>query len=401
MIRGRPVKIDFSQHQEIEVKESEHKKPEAATNTIIMVTITDTRIPVTVEHLYQAFAQFGEVLKIVTFNRNNSFQALIQFRDLNVALRARSELDGKELFANGFCPMRIQYSTMTELQVKGNTERARDFTQSSGNFVQLPAPFGNSSSSSYQSSYSASNPFGLAPSSPFGGPAAFPSSAPSMANPFGSSASSFPPMLDDGSTPVLLVSGLNPDVCTPQDIQILFGVYGDVMRVKILYNKQDTALVQFATSQQARTALENLNHIEMFGKDLTLKPSKYREVELPRDGGPRGVDNKVLTMDFSDMPVHRFKIPNSKNERHICSPNPTIHLSNLSESVTEEQLNELFSQYGLIQGIQFFKNDRKMALVGYRTTAEAVTALIRLHNYRLNDKHMRISFSSKKLEQLQ
>jgi hypothetical protein len=31
------------------------------------------------------------------------------------------------------------------------------------------------------------------------------------------------------------------------------GAYGDVMRVKILFNKQDTALIQFADAQHAQT----------------------------------------------------------------------------------------------------------------------------------------------------
>jgi len=34
-------------------------------------------------------------------------------------------------------------------------------------------------------------------------------------------------------------------------INILLGVYGDVHRVKILFNKKDSALIQFATPQQA------------------------------------------------------------------------------------------------------------------------------------------------------
>jgi polypyrimidine tract-binding protein 3 len=51
-------------------------------------------------------------------------------------------------------------------------------------------------------------------------------------------------------TPVVLVSNLNADVVTPADLQVLFGVYGDVHRVKILFNKKDTALVQFANSAQ-------------------------------------------------------------------------------------------------------------------------------------------------------
>lgn len=32
---------------------------------------------------------------------------------------------------------------------------------------------------------------------------------------------------------------------------LLLGVYGDVHRVKILFNKKDSALIQFATPQQA------------------------------------------------------------------------------------------------------------------------------------------------------
>lgn len=36
------------------------------------------------------------------------------------------------------------------------------------------------------------------------------------------------------------------------DIFILKGVYGDVVRVKILFNKKDTALVQFVDGVQAQ-----------------------------------------------------------------------------------------------------------------------------------------------------
>ena len=38
---------------------------------------------------------------------------------------------------------------------------------------------------------------------------------------------------------------------------VLLGCYGDVLRVKILYNKKDSALIQFAESFQAQTGLYN------------------------------------------------------------------------------------------------------------------------------------------------
>ena len=66
-------------------------------------------------------------------------QALVQFRDLAVAVRARTELDGKDLFANGFCNMRIGYSSLQQLDVKSNSERARDFSVQGG---AITAPSG-------------------------------------------------------------------------------------------------------------------------------------------------------------------------------------------------------------------------------------------------------------------
>jgi polypyrimidine tract-binding protein 1 len=46
------------------------------------------------------------------------------------------------------------------------------------------------------------------------------------------------PGLAGAGNSVLLVSNLNPEIVTPQSLFILFGVYGDVQRVKILFNKE-------------------------------------------------------------------------------------------------------------------------------------------------------------------
>lgn len=49
---------------------------------------------------------------------------------------------------------------------------------------------------------------------------------------------------------VLIISNLDPKFVTPEALFVLFGVYGDVLRVKILFGKPDTALVQLSTEQQ-------------------------------------------------------------------------------------------------------------------------------------------------------
>lgn len=192
------------------------------------------------------------------------------------------------------------------------------------------------------------------------------------------------------TTPVLLISNLNEDLVTPEALFTLFGVYGDVLRVKILFNKKDSALINFANAQQAATALGNLDRCKLWNKQIRVFPSKHVTVQMPKDGQP----DSGLTKDFSNSPLHRFKKPGSKNFNNIFPPSQTLHLSNIPPNVQEQELRDLFSIYGQVRGFKFFQKDRKMALVQMDTVEEAITALIATHNYQLADNmHLRCTFS--------
>ena len=71
--------------------------------------------------------------------------------------------------------------------------------------------------------------------------------------------------------------------------------------MKILFNKKDSALIQFATPQQAAVgksnlflsnlqtfpfglAHQNLDHVTMFGKPIRVSFSKHQFVQMPKDG---------------------------------------------------------------------------------------------------------------------
>jgi len=85
----------------------------------------------------------------------------------------------------------------------------------------------------------------------------------------------------------------------------------------------------------------------------------------------------------------------------VNSPSQVLHVSNLADGVTESQLRELFgADQGTAPTVQFFKNDRKMAYVRMETPHDAVLALIKLHNYKLTDRYMRVSFSTKQPTQV-
>lgn len=59
------------------------------------------------------------------------------------------------------------------------------------------------------------------------------------------------------------------------------GVYGDVQRVKIMFNKKDNALVQYTDGIQAntgetqRTIPHNLNNPKYLHKEFVENPEKY------------------------------------------------------------------------------------------------------------------------------
>jgi len=171
----------------------------------------------------------------------------------------------------------------------------------------------------------------------------------------------------------------------------LFGVYGDVQRVKILFNKKDTALIQMAEPQQASLAINHLDKTKLWGKIIRVMHSKHTNVQLPKDGQP----DAGLTKDYANSGLHRFKKPGSKNYQNIYPPSATLHLSNIPSGVEEEDLKKAFQNINVtVQAFKFFPKDRKMALVQLGTVDDAIASLVQLHNYQLSEtSHLRVSFS--------
>ncbi|CAI2737480.1 unnamed protein product [Dicrocoelium dendriticum] len=197
------------------------------------------------------------------------------------------------------------------------------------------------------------------------------------------------PPNNNGGT-VLIVSNLNEERVYPDALFTLFGVYGDVTRVKIMFNKKDTALVQFADSLQALTALQNLSGQRLWGKFMKIAVSRHSVVQLPREDSDNG-----LTKDYSTSLLHRFRKPNSKNYMNIYPPSHILHLSNIPPTITEDDVRLLFATKGFnVTGFRFMQKDKKMALVQLDSVDTAIQALIELHNSQLTENsHLRISFS--------
>ena len=93
-------------------------------NSILIVTVLNTRVAVTLDHIHQIFKPCGEVLKIITFHKNGVFKALVQLASVDAAVNARVTLEGKDIF-QGCCHLRIGFSSLHELHVKTPGNNAR------------------------------------------------------------------------------------------------------------------------------------------------------------------------------------------------------------------------------------------------------------------------------------
>jgi len=233
-------------------------------------------------------------------------------------------MNGKFLY-EGCGLLKIQDSNIKELTVEYNNERSWDFTR------QLPPGPANKQ----QGFFTSTTPFQAQASSAMFHPGSHDSGAGMPA----------------GTSPVVLVGNLNEQKVNPDTLFALFSCYGDVTKVKILFNKRDNALIQFATPQHAVTALRMLSGTVLFGKALTVSASNKPSLKMPQPGAE---DNSAaFNKDFSNSEYHRFRVAGSKNYQNICPPSPVLHISNIP-TPDEGKLRELFGQYGRVAGFKFF-----------------------------------------------
>ncbi|XP_046479344.1 polypyrimidine tract-binding protein 2 isoform X3 [Neodiprion pinetum] len=440
-LRGRAVYVQFSNHRELKTDQthsnananaqaalqaaqgqgaqSQGGETQGGPNTVLRVIIEHMIYPISLDILYQIFTRFGKVLKIVTFTKNSSFQALIQYPDMVAAQTAKFSLDGQNIY-NSCCTLRIDYSKMQSLNVKYNNDKSRDYTNPT-----LPTGDANLDAASLalggellpqlllgaagtQPRARLPDVFAGAPSvlaspfaamhglaSPLTGPYNGVAAAGGLAGlgGFTLGAGGLGVRVPGSPQPssVLLVSNLNEEMVTPDALFTLFGVYGDVQRVKILYNKKDSALIQLAEPHQAHLAMTHMDKLRVFGKQIRVMLSKHQAVQLPKEGQP----DAGLTKDYTNSPLHRFKKPGSKNYQNIYPPSSTLHLSNIPATVSEEEIKDAFTKNGFtVKAFKFFPKDRKMALIQMGSMDDAVVALIKMHNFQLSESnHLRVSFS--------
>lgn len=130
-VRGKTVYIQYSNRHEI----VNNKSPGDVPGNVLLVTIEGVEAgDVSIDVIHLVFSAFGFVHKIATFEKAAGFQALIQFSDAETASAARNALNERSIpryllpeHVNS-CHLRISYSAHTDLNIKFQSHRSRDYT---------------------------------------------------------------------------------------------------------------------------------------------------------------------------------------------------------------------------------------------------------------------------------
>ncbi|TRY82666.1 hypothetical protein DNTS_032599 [Danionella cerebrum] len=189
------------------------------------------------------------------------------------------------------------------------------------------------------------------------------------------------------SSPVAMVTGLNPLRMNCTRLFNLFCLYGNVEKIKFMRSVPGTALVEMGDEYAVDRAVTHLNSIQVFGKQLTVCVSKQHSVV------PSQVfqleDGSNSFRDFSLTRNNRFSCAGQASKNIIQPPSCVLHYYNAPASITDTHLHELCSEHkvpGFVKHRQFDTKPGASAssgLLEFESKAEAVETLTVLNHQQI------------------
>eukprot|EP00796_Vickermania_ingenoplastis_P013330 gene13330-9163_t len=179
------------------------------------------------------------------------------------------------------------------------------------------------------------------------------------------------------------------------DLWVLLEVYGNVTSLKRQYKDKTNVVAQFQNSLDAKSAVTYLQGCPFReGRTLSLKLfSGYveRGGRVEWNAGP-ATDPSTQAVLFTIGFHHRTKPSATFNRLGRIRPDKNIFVSNLIESITDEEVKTLFEAANTWI-VDFYRKNASVAIVSFREVAEAVDALIAVHAKKVQDRYLRITFS--------
>eukprot|EP01069_Polyplicarium_translucidae_P006914 Polyplicarium_translucidae@DN3040_c0_g1_i4.p1 len=393
VLKGSTVAVSFSKRGAVTTLEEKQE-----VFRVVLASVTNILYPVDIELLGFLFSRVGYVEKIVTFSKTPTmYQALVQFRQPEEARRAMTELHNRNIY-NGCNTLQIHPSRLPELVVKENSPKAWDYTIRQGGATpsQPTAILATPAAAGAQQTPPGASPFPTPAATP-NGQACF---SPAASNPPSTNAikraayEKLPRELREANlelinplqTAVLIVYKLNTTEVTVTKLFNLFSMYGTVLRIKILRDRTDTALIQYSEPLYASVALHLLQGCSILHSNcgVQIHFSKHSEVKGAKQFTPRD---------------QRYSVEDSeKYLRGATRPTATLFVANVPETMSESELKDLFAGSGDVAKVQFKLPTKetvrkKMAYIEMAREADAIASVCNLHNSVQGNAPLKLAFT--------
>ncbi|CAI4228641.1 unnamed protein product [Auanema sp. JU1783] len=380
-VAGQPAQFNYSTSESIQRMGHESATP----NHVLVLTVTNVQYPITADVIHEICNSHGDVKRICIVKRTHVVVALVEFESQDVAKAVKHAINGADIYS-GCCTLKVEFAGTTHVRVTRQDNDQRDYTGSldvvvpSQRKTLIPAPSEPPASYGQQSDYPAAYPSaptfpsrnsfrGGPPPGPTSSRPSYPPNDPYTRDPYSSrepydsyssrdnnydrgySSStdrgyrSDDRGLDGGDGCVIMVYGLDQAKINCDMLFNLFCQYGNVLRVKFMLAKVDTAMVEMGLPEHVTNVMGYLQGVTLFGMTIELKPSfqaGVREVKEPFDMP----DGTPSFKDFTNSRNQRFSTAEAALRNRLTVPTRVIHWYNAPPEMDGQKILDLFAERG-------------------------------------------------------
>uniref|UniRef100_A0A565B0T1 Polyadenylate-binding protein n=1 Tax=Arabis nemorensis TaxID=586526 RepID=A0A565B0T1_9BRAS len=176
-----------------------------------------------------------------------------------------------------------------------------------------------------------------------------------------------------------------PKEITDDELKKTFGKYGDISSAVVMKDQSGNSrcfgFVNFESPEAAEVAVEKMNGISL-GEDVLYVGRAQKKSEREEE----------LRRKFEQERLSRFEKLQGSN----------LYLKNLDDSVNDEKLKEMFSEYGNVTSCKVMMNSqglsRGFGFVAYANSEEALKALKEMNGKMIGRKPLYIALAQRKEE---
>merc|ERR1719158_744929 len=117
-----------------------------------------------------------------------------------------------------------------------------------------------------------------------------------------------------------------------------------IVRINFLKNKEGTAMVELDSPEAVNKAIQNLNHVPIFGLKLKLEWSKKEFIEEVKH--PHQLcDGSSSYADMSRDRNNRFDTPERAAKNRIIAPTQKLHFYNVPK-MEDQDMEDIYTSAG-------------------------------------------------------